>query len=379
MAGIWSLALLGALFETWANLVLKVNPETVLAVSSWHAEALEQSLKSKLERELQTGEFITSPEAALLVRANPLSDWPFIQLALSADDDGEVSEAEGLMLGAYRRDPRNVLPIAWLAQRASGHTNGADAMRWLDRLLTVNPDLSDDWSAMAVHYALEPGGTGELLELLKADRIWARGVVGELNKTYPDLPFLLELNRLAKNQQGAFLQRILTDMGPEVAFEAWISLVGASEPESMRWPFDPEFEGLDAPRPFNWAVNNVFTEMNSGEGLFAVYRGRGQTVLARQVLMLHPGMYQLVVDYSGQTHEAAGSLVWEVSCLGAPSKIAILALDNPRGGDARSSLDLEIPENDCAAQRLVFKGKPGQYPGRTRIVTRSVRIEALAP
>ena len=372
----WGWALLVAAFQAWANAASKDRPGAVLAMAPRNIHALEQSQRDILEREIATAGFSSPSDVVLHLAANPLDEWTFIRLAVFADVERDRDEAVALMRLAYERNPRNILTIAWLAQSASSHSDGGEALMWLDRMLAVDDGLADGWIEIAAAYARQPGGQQALLDLLGSERRWAKAVVGELNKTDADLPTLLALNRLARNQQAPFLQGLLSEKGPEFAFEVWAQLAD-QDPEKMNWPYDPEFEGLNGPGPFNWTTLKDFAGINADEGLFVTYLGREPRVLARQLMVLRPGSYRLVVRYNGQTNETAGQLTWEVSCLDSGAKVVTIRLENQEGGDAKQSADFVIPAETCASQRIVLKGVPGQYRRGARIATRSVQIEAL--
>ena len=379
MAAIWIAALVTAAAMSWAKARSPQDPASVLGIMPSYSDALDRSLRLDIDQQVATGVFHDSDTALRLGQVEPLADWPFVQLALLKASRGETGEAESLMLSAHRRNPRNLFAIGWLAQYDAEQGDGAGALGWLDRLIAVNPGLGEQVHAIALGYTREEGGLTGLAELLEAGRPWAKNVVGELNKSSEDLPALLELNRLARNQQDGYINRLMKEKGPEAAFIAWASLLDGGDPAAISWPFDSEFEGLDAPRPFNWTINRDLTEINAEDGLYTVYFGRGRPLFVRQVMMLHPGAYSLATEFSGETREAAGRLVWELTCLNGNVPLSRLTLDNPSGVTTTAIAEFEVPAEGCEAQQLALKGVPGDFPARVRVTTRSIRIEEVQP
>ncbi|KCZ47258.1 hypothetical protein [Hyphomonas sp. CY54-11-8] len=379
LGGIWSVALIAAITFCWADLTSGTAPQKVHDVLPFHAGALEQVLRSEVEQQIANKEFVADTVGGQLSVKAPLVEWSFIEFALQANSEGRDEDAEQLMLAAYDRNPRNLFTLGWLAQIAFAEGQGGDALGWLDRMVAIDPRLGGDVGPVALDFVFADGGVAMLEQLLRNDRNWTHGIVRELNKNSDDIPVLIELNRLAPGQQDAFISRLLRERGPEVAFIAWLSLLEEGDASNISWPIDPAFSGIDLPRPFNWALDPNGTEMMKEGGLYAIYFGRGRPSFARQTMMLRPGNYSFVTEFSGRTQESAGRLVWEISCLHAATPLASLNLENPAGEETTATTEFVVPAQECAAQQLILRGVPGEFPARVGITTRSVHIGSPEP
>ncbi len=122
--------------------------------------------------------------------------------------------------------------------------------------------------------------------------------------------------------------------------------------------FNPSFEPLAAPPPFNWsfATAGGVAEPVGGR-LRVIYYGRDDSVLARQLMLLPPGRYQLAMSVSGQSADRS-ALGWSVVCLPQSKTIFTLPL-KPNSGVVAG--DFQVPEG-CPAQRLELTGLMGDFP-----------------
>ena len=140
--------------------------------------------------------------------------------------------------------------------------------------------------------------------------------------------------------------------------------------------YDPDFEGLAGPPPFNWELES------SGEGfaqrgtraLRVEYSGREDTRLASQLLALAPGTYRLTFTAEGQTDAEGGEIAWTVSCHpGGPTglEVPITGLDlSPK----RFSSEFTVPASGCPGQWLRLVGDAAEFPEDQQVTIRDLRI-----
>lgn len=81
--------------------------------------------------------------------------------------------------------------------------------------------------------------------------------------------------------------------------------------------------------------------------------------LARQMLLLAPGAYQLAVEVSGEQGPGRNAFAWTITCLPGNAPIELQPISD---GGARWRADFVVPDNGCPAQDLALetRGVGGQ-------------------
>jgi hypothetical protein len=311
-----------------------------------------------------------SPRTAYQVRVlserNQLAPEPFLVLGAQAFQNRHLGLAERLLLEARRRDPRS--PAArYLLASLYIETGRLDVgLRESAALARLLPGAAAQLAPALAQYVTTPGAAEQVVRLLKAHPDLAPALFYELaaNPSNADL-----LVRLASTvPAGAFSQRwqkrliseLLNQHDYEKAWSLWAKLNGKNA-RLRQTVHDPGFQDALSAPPFNWELSRTggVVERRNGS-LQVLYFGRDEVTLARQVLVLRPGNYELEMDVSGNIN-GSQDVRWELSCLPGNREIARTTLRD--GARATLRARFAIPSGSCRAQDLRLQAGPGDFPG----------------
>lgn len=305
----------------------------------------------------------------------PASNRPLIYAAYRAARAQDPPKAASLAEAVLARDPRNVLAHALVADSALQTGDLATALFHLERLIVLSPEQSEAFADTLAGLAGTKQGLDLLDQRLAERPAWGPGVLARLNASSADFGTLLRLNQHTPETQSAFVERVLRERGPQQALIAWLSFLPADEAKSLAWPYDPTFQSLPAPTPFNWARDRELVTFETGGGLFATYFGRGASTLAWQVMVLKPGAYRLETMASAEGEDAGGQISWVLSCYPNGPELARLPLPGNQPQAKLLATEGVVPaKRECSAQVLALKGEPGEFPIRARAHIASITI-----
>ena len=159
------------------------------------------------------------------------------------------------------------------------------------------------------------------------------------------------------------------------AHDAWRRFAGIGG--AVNGLFNPEFNNIAAPPPFNWTFGSAGGLAQPGPGgqLQLIYFGRDEAILAQQLLVLAPGRYELGMQVSGDVKAGSG-VAWSIECL--PGKQALLTLPVERLPSGRVQASFSVPPG-CAAQQLRLSGSPGEFPRAIEFTVGQLQLTRLAP
>lgn len=300
-------------------------------------------------------------------RRLPLNETPFLIAGARALGSGDLSRAERLLTEARARNPRSRTARFLLLElyvRAGRAHRAAEEMATLTRLVpNARPLLVAGLARFAQSFR-DGGAMARVLEDDPAirddvlDRLAALGEEPELIAAVANgaaLPADAEWPR--------YLIDALVDRGDvRRAHAYWRRLAGLSADAAPAVVFNPRFDDIPAPPPFNWSFADVRAgAARPGAGLAVEYRGGERVALARQLLLLPAGAYRLSFQAEGETIDKDGELVWTLACRGSAAPLASVpveaALQIPKSTEAA----FIIPDT-CPAQWLTLVGLPGGAP-----------------
>lgn len=355
------------------------DADAQLVSSVWqsHPEALAQSAMLGVARSGLAGEPLDSATVAKvreLARIAPLAPEPFLIEAAVAQREQRWPKAEGLLLEARWRDPRNAAVRYLLATNhlASGKT--IDAVREMVNLPRLVPGTGV--SEALADYAKTPGGVATLRQVFAEYPGLELAVLSQLatNPANADLVMsLASRNRepmtgTPPEWQAVLLSKLVESGEYEKAWRLWRTLTGFSKRELI---FNPEFAPINAPAPFNWSLINSsagMAERDNG-GLRVLYFERESVPLAGQVLLLEPGTYRLDWSVSGNLG-SAGSVRWTMRCLPGQE----LVMDQPAA--SRSAL-FKVAASGCRAQQLHLTGQGQEFSGQADFRLSGLRLRKI--
>lgn len=326
--------------------------------------------------QVQSDQDLDDPAILEQVRATsrlaPLAEEPFILKGLALFGAGDYKNAEEVLDIARRRNPRSreALYLSTDAALAAGHVG--DAVDHLEVLVRLAPQQRALTQEAITLLATHPEtGTAALAALsddgMKTEALVALAKSGVGTAQLLDAITLTKAaNALASNPGGInAITRPLIEASDFVgAYQVWSALI-PNPPSSQALIRDQDFSaGL--PPPFGWEVrggSDAFVEAQD-KGLVGEIYGRKSTQLARQLLLLAPGAYQLDID------TAEPNALVEVMVMCAPNpEIARTTLE--RTGSNLASF--RVPDN-CKSQWLEVRARASDPPRAGTFHIRAIRI-----
>jgi hypothetical protein len=292
---------------------------------------------------------------------------------------GRTHEAETILALALLRNPRREATRVWLASTAFAQGETSAGLDQLARLLVLDRQRASVYLDAIAELAETPEGRSWLGSETFARSPAAPEIVRHLNGAHSDLGLLLVLNRDNPDAQASLIERALRERGASIAFILWLSLLPEEAGAAFSWPFNPGFEDVQAPPPFNWRYHGRTASQGAGRGVIVRYTGRGRQTLISQMMLLRPGSYRLTSELSGDGQERGGGFVWEMTCTGGGAPTGRTPRTGYRGAPNSVEAIFEVPSQGCEGQTLRLIGAPGEFPMRAQATVTSVAIQAVAP
>lgn len=353
------------------------DPRRAVEVWAGHPDAeislgmiqIAQAMRDR--KQVATSVFQRIDRAAL---RSPMAPEPFLVHGVAADLAGKSEAAERDFAAAQHRDPRSLAAAYFLADRyvRNGDVEqGLKQIAVLARLAPAGPAVvapylakfaanRANWPQLKKLFQDEPTLGDSALQVLAMEPDNAPAILALANKrqrtaTAPWVPILLQ--RMVEAGQVAQARAI------------WASVSGLSiGAETLL--FDSGFHNSAAPPPFNWELASStigIAERRPGGALHVMFYGQEDGPLARQLLVLTPGPYHLMLHVQpGATH--ADALYWTVRCAKGGGEVSRIRLDQAIGG-----WRFQIP-GDCPAQWLELIGDAADVPQQSDVTLSNVAL-----
>lgn len=305
-------------------------------------------------------------------RLAPLAEEPFILKGLALFGAGDYKNAEDVLDIARMRNPRSREALYLSADAALAAGNVSDAVDHLEVLARLAPRQRALTQETITLLATHPETGRAALAALSDDGMKTEALIA-LARSGAGTAQLLDAitltgatNALASNpgRVNAITQPLVDASDFVGAYRVWSALL-PNPPSSQALIRDQDFSaGL--PPPFGWEVRSgpdAFVEAEE-KGLVGEIYGRKSAQLARQLLLLAPGAYQLDIDAT-----EPNSLV-EVIVMCAPNPEVARAKVATEGSNLVS---FRVPD-DCKSQWLEVRARASDPPRAGTFHIRSIRI-----
>lgn len=307
-------------------------------------------------------------------RKAPLAPEPFLVHGVQAQIAGHVDAAEKAFRAAEWRDPRSLPAHYFLAERYSARRDAERALKEIASLANLSPGGVGTSAPYLAAFARDPSNWPRMKALFRSNPQIEDAALIELARDGRNAPAVLALaspgQRTARAPWLPVLVNNLVNAGEYAkarAIWASVSSVGAAAQPL----FDAGFSNPEPPPPFNWSFASStvgLAERQPGGRLHAIFYGQEDGALAKQLLMLRPGRYRLSMRLLSSSSQAQ-ALNWSVTCIGAPSPIAI----EPLNAAAARSLVFAVPAN-CPAQSLQLNGVSADLPQQSDVTIGDLRL-----
>ena len=291
----------------------------------------------------------------------PLAPEPFLVRGVQFAVEGKTAAAIASFEQAELRDPRSLAARYFLADAYFHSGDARSGLREILALSRLAPHGIDTVAPYVALYARNKATWPQLRELFRSD--------ANLEDA--------SLSKLAADVNNADTVLALADWGHVVPGTAWLptlvnSLVANGQYGRARalwakqWKvnlqpgqtvFNPGFASSKAATPFNWELVSSsigLAEGQAGGRLHVIFYGQQDGTLARQMLVLQPGTYNLTMRVGGDPARLH-SLNWSVRCDKNDKPVAALGLD----AIGQRPLTFTVPAG-CTAQWIELSGVSGE-------------------
>ena len=310
-------------------------------------------------------------DARQALKSSPIETAALRDLAIidmMQGDDERARAAFSLVGSATRRDYQS---HAWLYADAIDHRDYRRAVTEADIVLRQSPSPSNDFLSGFIRAAPGTPIADLMVPLLAGRPPWRwlyltnAGKVGDPDTTYRIFMGLRQRGAAATAQELGpyFIRGALTDT-PRKLLDHWQNIVLGQPAGSSVRINDAEFNGLDAPPPFNWTLYNhdsSYAEIaanpaGSGTALHASF-SEPDVYIATQALALEPGAFRLSGQIYSEGQPDQSVIELRILC-GIGGTGALIGSVQPTARQdawARFSMDFTVPAA-CVGQRLLIRG-----------------------
>ncbi len=299
-----------------------------------------------------------------IARRAPLAPEPFLIKGALMQVERREELAERMFAAARLRSPRSEAARYFLADRYVRTGRIGPALTEIAVLSRLFPNGRPSFAPPLAQFARSPGAVPQMRRFFRTSPEMEPLVLSTLaeDARNADLVLALWTRRDTGNTadtaawQSKLINKLVEQGQYAKAHAVWRSVAGVTE--SPGGIFAPGFAKASAPPPFNWAFANSggVADPIAGGRLQVIYFGRGDAVLAEQLLLLAPGEYRLSMDVSEGPGEG-GEIAWTLTCV--PRSEPFFRLPVERKGALAGSF--AVPP-DCGAQWLRLTGSPGDFP-----------------
>lgn len=354
------------------------SPRTAIRMNPWSSEGLANTGMQRIEAGEKAGlvEARRLSERAILL--NPVSAAGVRNLAYLAEIDRNYGRAAQLAGYAERLSRRDSLTQVLLIEQRVRAGDVAGALKHYDIALKTSAMAHALLLPILVNSIDNVDMRTPVARLLAARPVWRvnfiRGLQSSpaLHVAAVDLALRLDALRSPLSQaERDSLGGALIAAG---RFDAVAALYHRrSDPELVRFS---AFNGPEDESPFNWRLssNYDFGADRARDGLAVFAQGDRGGEVARQLLLLKPGRYNLSSAADGNAPPPGGAPYWQVSCARDGTVAGVVELKPTKGAHENVGA-FTVPAN-CPAQWLSLAVRPTNRP--TAYEARVIRV-AIRP
>lgn len=327
----------------------------------------------------------TARAATLALADAPLAEEPFLIAGLSAMIAERPADAEPMLAEARRRNPRSRVARLLLLDRYLRTGQVEPAVAEIAALGRLIPEANRVLVPELAKLASSPDAADAVAEILRGDPPTRALVLQHLagNGGAPDavLRLATKSGRIVPGFTEPWQQQLLqgfVDRGDFAGARAlWSRLAGVDEQAIRGGVYDPRFQRLPGPPPFNWSFTSGgagAAEPTRAPALQVEYYGRADAELASQLLTLSPGRYRIAYRASGSTPGQTSSVSWRLSCHPSGAEAASLPIAKLSYTPAVRTANFTVPATGCPTQWLRLVGTPSEFPAANSLTISDLQV-----
>jgi DNA-binding transcriptional regulator YbjK len=315
----------------------------------------------------------------------PLASEPFFFAGLAALSARDEAKGQQLVLEARRRAPRDSVTRIVALDGLLRARRVADAVAEITVISQLLPESAQVLIPELARFARNPETRGTLAEVLRKNPRMQNQMLEHLagNGTDPDIVLALAPplapGRDRPEWQRRLLQAVVDKGDISRARALWARFAGVDPAKLEGSVYDPQFQGLPGPAPFNWQFSETaagVAEPTRAPALQVEYYGRADAELASQLLMLRPGSYRISFQALGATPGTAdrSAVAWQLSCHPGKAELATIPIRELSYKPKRIGGSFSVPSS-CSAVLLRLIGTPAEFPAAQSITISDLQVQ----
>lgn len=320
----------------------------------------------------------------------PLAEEPFLIAGLAALVAQRPAQAAPLLEEARRRNPRSRFARLLLLDRYLRTGEVKPAVAEIAAIGRLIPEASRVLVPELAKFATRQDSAAATAQMLRGDAEMRGAVLYHLATQKAPADEVMRLasdtGRIVPGQpeqwQGRLLENVVAAGDLATARTLWSRFAGVDEAAIRGGIYDPRFQRLPGPAPFNWSFSSSgagVAEPTRAPALQIEYYGRADAELASQLVTLAPGRYRLSYRAAGSTPGQASSVSWRVSCHPGAAEVASLPIAKLSYTPAVRNGTFTVPASGCSSQWLRLIGTPSEFPAVDSITLSDLGIAKVGP
>jgi hypothetical protein len=342
------------------------RPDLALTLQPWDARAQARAAY-KVFQDVQRGPSRLAEVERLALdalRRDPTVVSAWSTLGLVAIERRNVERAAALFSFSGRLSNRDLPTQLYQIEERVRANDIPGALRYYDIALRTNDDSYPVLFPVLVAATANDGILGPLGALLNTRPPWRRAFLEQLVAGPPDAARFVQLTGIIAGSMNedeksltAQAMRQMVDRRQYQAAAGVYRLLARTPPQLVR---NGAFDRPNAYPPFDWLLQSgadLGAEQLPLEGgtegrlrIYGVSGGGG--LVARQLLLLPPGRYQIAALITPGDDARPAPLSWSVQCTNEQSTLLLRQELAPAARPSRPTVSFSVPAGGCAAQWL---------------------------
>ena len=308
-------------------------------------------------------------------------------LGLVEDAAHHGTQAYALVNLATTLSRRDIGAQLWLINKHAGANDLVAALQHYDIALRTNPDVPKTLFPVLTHALEDPEVERQFVPYVKSDATWVGGFIDYAISQSPHPEVVAHLAIAAgglpvtdppRQRELALLSQLVAKNNYQEAYRTFTSLPGMSSKILTTTSFD---KGNTAERSgvFGWQVfstPSIGAAIVGGTPQLQIFAASGErAMVARKLLFLAPGTYQLQTTYSEGDSARGAIATWQLQCVRGATVTPIWIRDDKAPLSAANKTVSDIPLNGgCDAYYLDMNVAGGPQQSGSQFSVTSVSL-----
>lgn len=300
-----------------------------------------------------------------LIADHPLSFNATYAAAQAAATLDTPAQTATLMALAAKRNPRNRVVRAWLADYRLRDGDYPGALVELDAIIRMQPGLAAPMTQAMVPFLLAPGMTDAFTDVAARGADWIPQFLDQARRDPRVVGQVYDLTQKLLDHDPSLISEsaaapVIQSAVGRGDFRAARALLLSSMSEARGDPqnlvVDPSFQHGGSTHPFAWRIPETMVgpvSIDASEGLSIRLGSSGPAILAGQQLTAGPGNYVFTSMSRGPSAGQGDALQWQIRCEGIAAPVFAASLRQSSREAGNPGVLVSIPVG-CRAPTLAL-------------------------